>query len=65
MIQITERSLLMQKKDTRFVAQVSFEKQTPEVLLGAVKPDALYERAFFSREDKGKTAYTVNTTTWD
>ena len=53
------------KKDTQFVTQVDFNEQTPEVLLKTEKPDPLYEKAFLSREDKSKTEYAQNTTTWD
>lgn len=55
----------MQKTDKQFVPQVDFKEQTPEVLLKAEKPDPLYEKAFLSREDKCKTEYAQNTTTWD
>ena len=53
------------KKDTQFVTQVDFNEQTPEVLLKTEKPDPLYEKAFLSGEDKSKTEYAQNTTTWD
>ena len=55
----------MNKKDVGFVPQVDFKEQTPDVLLKTEKPDPLYEKAFFSGEDKSKTEYAQNTTTWD
>ena len=55
----------MQKKDTQFVPQVDFKEQTPDVLLKTEKSDPLYEKAFLSGEDKSKTEYAQNTTTWD
>ena len=55
----------MSKKKVQYVTQIDFKKQTPEVLLKAEKPDPLYEKAFLSREDKSKTEYAQNTTTWD
>ena len=55
----------MQKKDVGFILQVDFKEQIPEVLLKTEKPDPLYEKAFLSREDKSKTEYAQNTTTWD
>ena len=55
----------MNKKDVEFVPQVDFKEQTPDVLLKTEKPDSLYKKAFLSREDKSKTEYAQNTTTWD
>ena len=55
----------MQKKNVEFTPQVDFKEQTPEVLLKTEKPDPLYAKAFLSREDKSKTEYAQNTTTWD
>ena len=55
----------MQKKKSLFIPLVDFKKLTPEILLKAENPDPLYEKAFLSREDKRKTEYTQNTTTWD
>lgn len=55
----------MQKKDTEYIPQVDFKEQIPEILLKTEKPDPLYEKAFLSREDKSKTEYAQNTTTWD
>ena len=55
----------MNKKDVGFIPKVYFKEQTPDVLLKTEKPNPLYEKAFLSREDKCKTEYAQNTTTWD
>ena len=55
----------MNKKDVGFVPQVDFKEQTSDVFLKTEKPDPLYEQAFLSGEDKSKTEYAQNTTTWD
>lgn len=55
----------MQRKDAGFVFQMDFKEQTPEILLKAEKLNPLYEKAFLSRENKSKTEYAQNTTTWD
>lgn len=55
----------MQRKDAGFVSQMDFKEQTPEILLKAEKLNPLYEKAFLSRENKSKTEYAQNTTTWD
>ena len=55
----------MQKIEKGFVSQVDFKEQTPEVLLKAEKPEPFYEKAFLSGEDKSKTEYAQNTTTFD
>ena len=52
-------------KENDFAPQIDFKEQTPDVLLKTEKPDPLYEKAFLSREDKSKTEYAQNTTTWD
>lgn len=36
-----------------------------KMVVGTVKLDPLYEKAFLSRKDKSKTEYAQNTTTWD
>ena len=36
-----------------------------DVVLKPVELDPLYEKAFLSREEKIKTEYAQNTTTWD
>lgn len=56
---------IMTKKEIPSVPQVDFKDLTPEMLLIEEKPDALYEKAFLSREDKSATEYAENTTTWD
>ncbi|MBQ8893252.1 MAG: hypothetical protein IJ043_02450 [Clostridia bacterium] len=55
----------MKKRDTKFFFQIDFKEQTPEILLKVEKPDPLYEKAFLSREEPGKTEFARNTTTWD
>ena len=62
----------MQRKDAGFVSKMDFKEQTPEICIEAVKENGyaeklnlLYEKAFLSREDKSKTEYAQNTTTWD
>ncbi|MBR3988555.1 MAG: hypothetical protein IKK10_04550 [Clostridia bacterium] len=55
----------MQNKNIGFVPQVDFKEQTPEVFINTEKPNLLYKKAFLSREDKSKTEYAQNTTTWD
>ena len=55
----------MNKKDAGFVPQADFKEQTPDVLLKTEKQDPLYEKAFLSGEEKSKTEYAQNTTTWD
>lgn len=55
----------MNKKDVGFVPQIDFKEQTPDILLKTEKPDLLYEKAFLSGEEKSKTEYAQNTTTWD
>ena len=55
----------MQKKEMGFIPVIDFEEQTPGILLKTEKLDPLYEKAFLSREDKSKTEYAQNTTTFD
>ena len=55
----------MHNKGSNIVSEVYFEKQTLEALVKNEKPDPLYEKAFLSGEDKSKTEYAQNTTTWD
>lgn len=64
-VEFLKRGLLMQRKDAGFVSKMDFKEQTPEILLKAEKLNLLYEKAFLSREDKSKTEYAQNTTTWD
>ena len=51
----------MQKKDDR----AFFMDPRHKMVVGTVKLDPLYEQAFLSREEKCKTEYAQNTTTWD
>lgn len=53
------------KKEDKYEPVVSFKEQTPNMLLGAEEKKALYEEAYFSKEEKSKTEYAQNTTTWD
>lgn len=55
----------MQKEKFEFVPQVDFKEQTPEMLLKEVKRNPLYEKAFLSTEEKSKSEFAQNTTTWD
>ena len=55
----------MKEEYLQFVPQVDFKEQTPEVMLKSEKLDPLYEKALLSKEDKSKTEYAQNTTTWD
>ena len=55
----------MQKKCVKFTPQLDFSNQIPEFILAPVKLAPLYEKAFLSREEKSKTEYAQNTTTWD
>ena len=51
--------------ENKKTAAVDFKEQIPEMLIGEEKQDALYEKAFLSRDDKSETEYALNTTTWD
>lgn len=55
----------MKKKETKFVPQIDFKEQTPEVLVEQKKPDSLYEKAFLSREEIISTEFSQNTAVWD
>ena len=55
----------MKEKNTQFVKQIDFKKQLPEMVIGNEKTDQLYEKAFLSHEDKSKTEFAQNTTTFD
>lgn len=55
----------MQKKDISYITNVEFQEQTPEMLIGEVRGNALYEKAFLSREEASKSEFARNTTTWD
>ena len=52
-------------KENDFAPQIDFKEQNPDILLKTEKPDPLYEKAFLSGEEKSKTEYAQNTTTWD
>lgn len=55
----------MQKKDISYMQIVNFEEQTPEMLIGETRENALYEKAFLAREEASKSEFARNTTTWD
>ena len=55
----------MKNKDKRFVKQVDFKEQTPELLIGNENQDFLSDKAILSRENKCKTEFAQDTTTWD
>ncbi|MBP3569885.1 MAG: hypothetical protein J6K04_12060 [Lachnospiraceae bacterium] len=55
----------MNKKEEKYEPVVSFKEQTPKMLLGVEERKQLYEEAYFSSEEKSKTEYAQNTTTWD
>ncbi len=55
----------MKEKENKYEPVVSFKEQTPEMLLSTEKQKELYEKAFLSAEEKCKTEYGANTTTWD
>ena len=56
---------MQDKKENEFAPRIDFKEQTPEIQLKDVKPAPLYEKAFLSREDKNRSEYARNTTTWD
>lgn len=55
----------MEKDKTEFVPLSDFSDVTPEMLLENPKPNPLYEKAFYSREEVNDSEYCQNTTTWD
>jgi len=55
----------MKRKENMYEPVVSFKEQTPEMLLGTENENPLYEKAFFSKEEKSQTEYAKNTTAWD
>lgn len=55
----------MEKNENKYEPIVSFKEQTPEMLLGTVKQNLLYEQAYLAAEDKCQTEYAQNTTAWD
>lgn len=55
----------MKKEKTEYVPQPDFSDVTPEMLLEFQRMDALYERAFYPREEVSESEYCRNTTTWD
>ena len=57
--------LTMKKNENMYEPVVSFKEQTPEMLIGTENENPLYEKAFFSAEDKSQTEYAKNTTAWD
>lgn len=55
----------MNKRENMYEPVVSFKEQTPELLLGTVEQNSLYEKAYLATEDMSRTEYALNTTTWD
>ncbi len=55
----------MKKGTIDFLPQINFSNVTPEMLLENLKPNPLYEKAFYSREEVSDSEYCQNTTTWD
>ena len=60
-MQQKNETMKMQKKDDR----AFFMDPRHKMVVGTAKLDPLYEQAFLSREEKCKTEYAQNTTTWD
>lgn len=55
----------MKKDNIDFCPQIDFSDVTPKVLLENPKPNPLYEKAFYSKEEVNDSEYCQNTTTWD
>ena len=55
----------MFEKNIAINTMVDFKDVTPKLLMDVVKLSPLYEKAFLSTEEKSKTEYAQNTTTWD
>ncbi len=55
----------MEKDKIEIKPQLDFSDVTPEMLLENLKPNPLYEKAFYSQEDVNDSEYCQNTTTWD
>lgn len=53
------------EKRQEFDPVITFREQTPGMLIGRSIPDPMYDEAFLSREDKSKSEFCRNTTTWD
>ena len=55
----------MKQKENQYEPVTSFKELRAEMLLDTVKSEILYEQAFFSTQEKSRTEYAQNTTTWD
>ena len=55
----------MEYKQEPYEPVINFRKQRPQMQINHVEHDTLYEKAFLSSDDPGKSEYTQNTTTWD
>lgn len=55
----------MEYKQEHYEPVINFRKNRPQMQVKHVEHDTLYEKAFLSSEDSGKSEYTQNTTTWD
>ena len=60
-----ERSITMQKNKTEQSRQFFVSKRTRGIQFALVTLDAMYEEAFYSREEDTIGEYAQNTTTWD
>lgn len=55
----------MKKEQNLYEPAVNFREQRPQMQINDITNNPLYEKAFFSGEDKSQTEYAQNTTTWD
>ena len=55
----------MKFKNKAYAPQLDFKTQTPQMLIGAKKAEALYEKAFLTSDDLKQSDFSKNTTTWD
>lgn len=55
----------MDKKRHELDPAITFREQTPGMLIGRPEADPLYQEAFLSREESGRSEFCRNTTTWD
>ena len=55
----------MKKKEKESEVLVDFKDVTPEMLIDRTEPDPLYKEAFLERNEKSKSEFAQNTTTWD
>ena len=60
-----KETFFMEYKQEHYEPVINFRKQRPQMQINHVEHDTLYEKAFLSSDDPGKSEYTQNTTTWD